>query len=254
MFEFISGICVNVPTREALFRDVRARLGDHKGFSIATLNLDHVIKLRRDPIFLESYGQHSHITADGNPIVMFSRLARQELELIPGSELIEPVAEIAAELGVKIALFGSTTASLDEAAAALTRKFSNLDVALIHAPPMGFDPVGPDAEAFIEMLRASQARLCFLALGAPKQEVFAAFAQKQIAEVGFFSIGAGLDFISGRQVRAPKLVRKLALEWAWRWAKDPRRLTARYLGCIAVLPRLLVKALKVRVAQSVTKP
>lgn len=254
MFEIVNGISVNVPTQKALLHEIRARMEGQKGFSIATMNLDHVIKLRRDPVFFEAYSQHSHITADGNPIVMIARIAGQKLELVPGSELIEPVAEIAAELGIKVAFFGSTADSLDQAASALRAKYPALDVALVHAPAMGFNPAGEDAQVFIEMLRASQARLCFLALGAPKQEVFAALAQEQAANVGFLSIGAGLDFVSGHQVRAPEMVRKLALEWAWRWAENPRRLTARYLGCITVLPGLLVKSLKARVAQPVTKP
>lgn len=246
MFNFADEICVNVQTRAGLLDSIRERLQAGKGFTIATLNLDHVVKLRRDPVFRDAYSQHSHITADGKPIVKFAGLAGYEMELVPGSELIDPVTKIAQEQGVKIAFFGSTEESLKQAADALVAKYPGLDVALTQAPPMGFDPTGPDAQAFIEMLRHSSARICFIAMGAPKQEIFAAFAQQHLPDIGFFSIGAGLDFISGRQIRAPKLVRKFGMEWLWRWAKSPGRLTTRYLRCIAILPSLYGEAIQAR--------
>ena len=85
-----------------------------------------------------------------------------------------------------------------------------------------------------------------MALGAPKQEIFASRAQKELPQMGFLSIGAGLDFISGHQKRAPRLVRRFALEWLWRLALSPKRLIGRYLGCFAVLPGLTWAALKAR--------
>ena len=70
-----------------------ARLGAGRGFSVATLNLDHAVQLRRNPAFRSAYAAHSHVTADGNPVVWLSRLAGQrEVSLVPGSELIAPLA------------------------------------------------------------------------------------------------------------------------------------------------------------------
>ena len=240
-------VTVTVPSPAALFDDIRQRFETRQGFSVATLNLDHVVKLKRDPAFRSAYAAHSHITADGNPIVWLSRLAGQgDVTLAPGSELIDPLAAMAAEQGVPVGLFGATDASLAAAADALREKYPSLDVAITLAPPMGFDPDGPMADEAIEQIRASGARLVFLALGAPKQERFAARAQKTLTETGFLSIGAGLDFISGAQTRAPALVRALAAEWLWRMLGNPRRLAARYWDCIVALPGLTLRALSSR--------
>jgi UDP-N-acetyl-D-mannosaminuronic acid transferase (WecB/TagA/CpsF family) len=62
--------------------------------------------------------------------------------------------------------------------------------------------------------------------------------------VGFASIGAGLDFLAGRQHRAPAWVRRLRLEWLWRALSSPRRLIPRYTKCLAILPGEVVKALR----------
>ena len=242
-----ANVRVTVFTCRALLRDIRQRLTMREGFSIATLNLDHVVKLRHDPSFREAYTRHTHITADGNPIVWLSRLAGQsDVTLVPGSELIEPVAAVAAECGVKVALVGASEASLTAAAVTLQRKYPELDVVLKWPPTMGFDPVGSESDDIIAAIKASGAGVVFLALGAPKQEIFATHAQTALPKVGFLSIGAGLDFISGSQQRAPRWVRAIAAEWLWRLFGNPRRLLGRYVACLGVLPGLFLSALATR--------
>lgn len=252
--EPMEAVVVNATTLRTLLDDVESRLTTGRGFSVATLNLDHVVKLRRLPEFRTAYAAHSHVTADGNPIVWLSRLAGQRVELVPGSELIEPIAALAARHGVPIALFGAADAALNGAADVLARRYPDLTIAAKIAPPMGFDPASADADAAIEALQASGARVVFLALGAPKQEVFAARALMRHPGMGFLSIGAGLDFLAGTQTRAPAAVRAVAAEWLWRLAGDPRRLAARYAACLAVLPRLSVRAIQCRLSRSEEVP
>lgn len=239
-------VAVNLCDRDTTLAEIEARLANGRGFALATLNLDHVVKLRRDAAFRTAYLRHDLITADGNPIVWLSRLAGRNVSLTPGSELVEPVTGIAARRGVPVALFGATEAVLDGAAAHLERTFPKLQIVSRVAPPMGFDPADAAADAAIGQLQASGARLCFLALGAPKQEIFAARAAEAMPETGFLSIGAGLDFLSGTQRRAPRPVRRLAAEWLWRLACNPTRLARRYGDCLAVLPGLAVEAVRAR--------
>lgn len=240
------GVTVTVPDQTALLDDLALRFEAGQGFSVATLNLDHVAKLSRDPAFLTAYKAHTHVTADGNPIVWLSRLSGQAVSLVPGSELIGPLAALAAAHGVPTAFVGSTRPALEAAAARLSRMYPGLDVSLCRAPAMGFDPESPEADAEIAAIAASGARLCFLALGAPKQEILAARARAAHPGIGFVSVGAGLDFIAETQVRAPRWVQAIAAEWLWRLLRDPKRLAARYGACIAALPGLTRKALRTR--------
>ena len=240
------GITVTVPDQLTLLQEVAQCLGTGTGFSIATLNLDHVVKLSQNAQFRDAYHAHTYVVADGNPIVWLSRLAGQKVALVPGSELIEPLIAQAAQSGVPVAFFGGQQATLEKAAQMLSTRHPGLDVVLCRAPDMGFDPLGPAAEEDIAALRASGARLVFLALGAPKQEVFAARAQAELPGVGLVSIGAGLDFIAGTQKRAPAWVRHLSAEWLWRLLSNPQRLFRRYAACLYILPALTGKALKTR--------
>lgn len=239
-------VTVTAPDQASLLADLKGRFEAGEGFSLATLNLDHVVKLSRNPLFRDAYAAHTHVTADGNPIVWLSRLARQEVTLVPGSELIEPLAALAAECRVPVALFGATQAALEKAAEALKSRHAGLEIALCRSPDMSFDPLGPAAAEDIDAIARSGARVCFLALGAPKQEIFAARAQGTLTSVGFVSIGAGLDFIAGAQQRAPVWVRRLSAEWLWRLAGNPRRLAARYAACFRILPQMTGRAWRIR--------
>lgn len=226
-------------TRTELLADVELHLKEQRGFALATLNLDHIVKLRSDPAFKIAYLAQTHVVADGNPIVWLSRMAGREIELIPGSDAIVPLVEIAANSGVPIAFLGSTQSTLDAAADALQSQFPTLQIGPKIAPPFGFDPDGDAAAEMLAQIKSSGAGLCFLALGAPKQEMLAARGLALAPSCGFVSIGAGLDFISGQQTRAPDWVRRLALEWIWRMASNPARLFIRYMSCIAILPGLI---------------
>lgn len=237
---------VNVTAMPALLTDLERHFREGRGFTLATLNLDHLVKLPRDPRFAAAYRAHSHVTADGNPVVWLSRLAGRQVTLIPGSDLVGPVTRLAAQTDTPVALFGATDAALAAAAVALMRDAPGLRIVARIAPPMGFDPTGPAADQAIEAIGASGARLCLLALGAPKQEIFAAHAAASLPQTGFMSIGAGLDFLAGTQTRAPVWVRKMAAEWLWRLASSPRRLTGRYARCFAILPGQAVRALRAR--------
>lgn len=240
-------VTVNAPLRSALLADLDARMAARQGFSVATLNLDHVVKLSRDTVFQAAYSAQTHVTADGNPVVWLSRLSGHgEVELVPGSELIDPVAALAVARHVPVAFFGSTDASLDAAATEMRLRHPGIEIVLTIAPDMDFDPEGTAADAAIAQIAASGARLVFLALGAPKQEIFAARAQDRLPEIGFLSVGAGLDFLSGAQRRAPAWMRAAAAEWLWRLLRDPSRLAKRYLACFVALPSLVGSALSIR--------
>lgn len=239
-------IRVNIPDMPNLKAAVLARLAAGEGFALATINLDHLDKLKRDSGFRTAYAAQDFVVADGNPIVWLSRLAKRPVNLLPGSDLVLPLARWAAETGVPVALIGSTEAALAAASERLKAEVPGLSIVAEIAPPMGFEPDDHAAGEVIAAISAAGAGLVLLALGAPKQEVFAARARAALPHAGFASIGAGLDFLAGSQKRAPALVRKLALEWLWRALGNPLRLGRRYAGSALSLPGHVIRALRLR--------
>lgn len=239
-------IAVNVPDHAALLSKVQERLARGEGFALATINLDHLVKLTREPEFRQIYAAQDLVVADGNPVVWLSHLARRPVALLPGSDMVVPLAEVAARAGVPVALLGSTAPALKAAAEELRARVPGLEIAAEIAPPMGFDPTGEAARAILDELAASGAGLTFVALGAPRQEAFAAFGRGIVPTMGFASIGAGLDFLAGTQTRAPRWVRAIAMEWLWRMLTNPRRLFVRYMRCALILPGQMWAAWRLR--------
>lgn len=239
-------VTVNMTGPGQLLSSVATRLATGQGFALATINLDHLVKLRHSARFRTAYAEQDLIAADGNPVVWLSWLAGRSVQLVPGSDVLVPLAAEAARAGVPVALVGSTDSTLRAAAAALQCAVPGLDIALCVSPPMGFDVDGPEADALLAELGRRRIGLCFLALGAPKQEIFAARGRHLAPNVGFASIGAGLDFLAGTEIRAPRLMRRLSLEWLWRMMQNPSRMIPRYLACAALLPELVADALRLR--------
>lgn len=242
----VSPIAVNVPNREALLESVQSRLTAREGFALATINLDHLVKLRSSEAFRRVYAEQDFVVADGNPIVWLSHVASRPVELAPGSDLVLPLAWVAAERGVSIALIGATVPVLEAAGAVLQEQVPGLKIVAKLVPSQNFDPEGAEAAHLLSELVDSGAGLALLALGAPRQETFAARGRALLPYVGFVSIGAGLDFLAGSQQRAPRWVQRIAMEWLWRMLSNPGRLARRYLHCALLLPRLLVAALHQR--------
>jgi len=210
--------------------------------NVFTLNLDHVVKMRKDAKFRAAYRRAGLITADGFPIVLACNLRGKRVSRVAGSDLIAPISAEAARSGKSIFLFGSSSQTLIKASQLLHKRYTGLMIAGVFAPPQGFDPASEDARRCIETIGNSGADLCFVALGAPKQELFADYGKSLLPNTSFVCIGAGLDFIAGAQVRAPHWMQRWGLEWLWRAASDPRRLLYRYLLCMAALPGILARA------------
>ena len=242
-------IAVNIPDRAMLLSAVSARFSAGEGFALATMNLDHLAKLGRDPSFRATYLAHDLVVADGNPVVWLSRLARRPVALVPGSDLVLPLAAAATRAGRPVVLVGTTEAALAVARDRLTAQVPGVQFGPGISPPQGFDPEGPAAQALLADLAAIGPVLCLLALGSPKQERLAALGRRLAPQVGFASVGAGIDFLAGRQTRAPEWVRTLALEWLWRALSQPRRLIPRYAACAAILPGQVVQAWRLRAAR-----
>ena len=234
----VDGQCINLATQRDALDAVSARAGSGRGFTLFTLNMDHLVKRRSNPAFRAAYARATLVTADGAPVVAMARRQDRRVSVTTGADLVEPLCKAAAEDGLSVYLFGATRSSLEKAARSLRERHRGLSIVGLEAPPFGFDPQSPAADAAAARIAASGARLVLVALGAPKQELFADRAFSRHPQLGFVCIGAALDFISGEQVRAPRILHGTGLEWLWRLAAQPRRLAWRYWLCARLLGEL----------------
>ncbi|CAN7177515.1 MULTISPECIES: WecB/TagA/CpsF family glycosyltransferase [Ensifer] len=127
-----------------------------------------------------------------------------------------------------------------------------------HAPWHEFLPVSDgffDRSRSRELLadvRALRADILLVAMGSPMQEKWVdTYVGPQDARL-VITVGALFDFVAQEFPRAPKLLRKLRLEWFYRLALEPKRMWRRYvLGNPLFLLRVFLHKLTGRARKSV---
>jgi len=238
----VFGVAVDVISRAEVVEQIMAwcARGEPGGF-IATPNLDHVLKLRDSDDLRQAYAKARLVVADGKPLVWMSRLdGGPPLDLVTGSDLIEPVCAAAAREGYSVFLFGTRQHVLERARDRLLASHPGLRIAGLHSPPMGFEKSAAENEIATAILRAAAPDILLLALGSPKQEIWAAQHAAAVGARATLCIGASLDFIAGETRRAPPAFRRAGAEWLWRAMSEPRRLGGRYARILLAVPRLII--------------
>ncbi len=236
----VCGIAITSPNLSSAIQETLRLAKSETPSAVFTLNLDHAVKLRRDARFRAAYQNADVVTADGWPIAWIARRQDTSIQRTTGADLFLPLIDAAAEQHVPVFLFGTSPGVMARVGDELSmRTEGTLDIAGTLSPSQAFDPEGPEADAAIDKIRSTGAQLCFVALGAPKQEVFANYARRKGLACCMVCVGAALDFIAGEQVRAPEIMRNHGLEWAWRLMSNPRRLGKRYAKSAAMFAYLL---------------
>lgn len=235
----VDGIRVNIPTMTDAVTSIMAAVKQNRSFLVFTLNLSHVVQMKERGEFYDAYKRAHFVTADGFPIAVLGRMIGIPIKRTTGSDMLVPLCEEASRSDLPIFLLGSDDSTLAKSKQRLLTRFPDLRIVGSYSPDMPFDPHSADADEAIERIKDSGARLCFLALGAPRQEVFASRCFDRVPGLGLLCFGAALDFLAGTQERAPMFAQRAGLEWAWRAIREPRRLAPRYAQCLAVLPGLV---------------
>lgn len=234
---------INVPSERWMIDHIIQDVAAGRGGTVFTINLDHLSKLPHDSDFRAAYERATYVSADGMPVVALVRAEGVPIDRVTGADLVVPLSAAAADAAIPVYFFGTSDEVLVLAIARLREKIPHLVVAGHEAPAMGFDPTGTVARAAAARIAASGAKICFVALGAPKQEIFANTAIGETEGVVYLGIGAALDFIAGCSVRAPRFMQRSGLEWLWRVGQEPRRLLPRYLRSAAWLAGYVLRLL-----------
>src|SRR5947209_10608225 len=192
---------------------------------IVTPNVDHLVRVHRDPELRSLYDAAQLCLCDSRILRLLARLSGIDLPLVAGSDLSAALFHGVIKPGDRIAVIGATPPFL----ARLRKRFPDIEL-LHHAPPMGLRTNTAARRKAAAFLASSNARFGFITVGSPQQEMIAHEAgQLRGASGTAMCVGAGLEFLTSDQKRAPRQLQRLGLEWAHRLATNPRRLWRRYL-------------------------
>lgn len=200
-----------------------------RGGMVFTPNVDHIVLAEDDARLRAAYEAADLALVDGLPVLWASRALGAPLpEKISGSDLLRPLVARAAARGWRVYLLGTTPEVAARATETLEREHPGLQVVGTSSPRIDLS-TDADHRALIEAVKTARPDLVFLALGAPKQEIFAHHVRDAVRPAVLLGLGASLDFVAGAVRRAPPWMSRLGFEWLYRLASEPRRLWRRYL-------------------------
>lgn len=196
---------------------------------VVTPNVDHLVRLSRDPGFKALYAQADYLFADGMPVVWASRLLGHPLPArVTGADLFVALCRHSAASGQRVFVLGGRPGQEPELLRRYAQVFPGLDV-VVCCPSMGFDPEGDEAEAVLRRIQAERPAFIFVCLGFGKQERWALRHAHRLGSGLLVCVGAAQEFALGLKQRAPRWMQRSGLEWLWRLASDPAHLWRRYL-------------------------
>jgi len=233
-----------VPALEAFFD------GNSANNYVCVSNVHTTVECRRDTR-LRAIQNESFLTiADGQPIIYYGRAAGVTgIARVMGPDIMTAVFEAPACRARRHFFLGGTPQTLAAMEANLRQRFPHLQIAGTLSPP--FRALSDaEAAAMRDEIRAARPDYLWVCFGAPRQEYWMAANHAAFPGTLLIGIGAGFAYHAGELKRAPVWAQRLACEWVWRLAQDPRRLWKRYATTnpqfVAMFVSMIVKRMSGR--------
>jgi N-acetylglucosaminyldiphosphoundecaprenol N-acetyl-beta-D-mannosaminyltransferase len=125
-------------------------------------------------------------------------------------------------------LLGAGNGIGEAAAAELQKRFAGLKIAGVYSPPFG-PLTRKENTRIINTINAAAPGILFVALGAPRQDLWIREHLRELNVSVAMGVGCVLDLLAGNVRRAPQWMQQSGLEWMYRMVQEPRRLWKRYL-------------------------
>ena len=206
---------------------IEDNLDDIRGGYICVSNAHTCVMAHDDPTYWDVQAGSVMSVPDGKPLSVIGRREHPSMGRVTGPDLMREIFEASLERGWRHYFYGSTQASLDALRSALECDWPGLEIAGME--PSVFRPLSDgERRGIAERINFAQADFCWVALGAPRQEIFCRDMEGTTRSL-MVGVGGAFNVLSGTVSDAPKWMKNNGLEWLYRLVQEPRRLWKRYL-------------------------
>jgi N-acetylglucosaminyldiphosphoundecaprenol N-acetyl-beta-D-mannosaminyltransferase len=136
--------------------------------------------------------------------------------------------EETADLGYRHFLYGGGKGIAEKTAGELSHRYPGLQMVGQYTPPFR-ELTWQEDEDVCQLINDSGADIVWVCLGCPKQEKWILEHRDRLNAKVILAVGQAFDILAGVKPRAPKLFRRIGMEWLYRLAQEPGRLWKRYL-------------------------
>lgn len=240
----VLGVNLAVTDYEDVLDSVHSALAARKKLRLSFCNVHVTMVANEEPEVLAALNHPQALTVpDGMPVVWAMRAWGATIrKRVYGPDFLELCLKDEANVGFRHFFYGSTERTLDKLCHVVAARFPRAVIAGMHAPPFRPQTEAEEADT-VAMINASAANIVWVALGAPKQEVWIARMADKLESPVLVAVGAGVDFIAGTVRQAPDWVQNCGLEWLYRLIQEPKRLWYRYCH---YNPRFVITAVRER--------
>ena len=205
---------------------VIARSMSGKGGYAALCNVHLLMTAQANPGVMEALKEAWMVFPDGAPVAWLQRRTGIETATrIGGPDLMMHVLDLGRAHGLQHALFGSTLRVVGNLERRLRCELPGLQLVASYAPATGQE----ENDEALNRLAGAGAHVIWIALGAPKQELWMLRSAPNLAPALLLGVGAAFDFHAHTKRRAPLWMQQRGIEWLHRFASEPRRLGRRYV-------------------------
>jgi N-acetylglucosaminyldiphosphoundecaprenol N-acetyl-beta-D-mannosaminyltransferase len=195
---------------------------------VCAANVHMIMEGYESPEFQDMVNGADIVTPDGMPLVwLLKGFGFSGQQRVYGPDLMLCVCEAAEKAGISIGLLGSTEEVMDKLKRNLELRYRDLRIAYMYSPP--FRALSSEEiDLIAHDVRDSGAKILFVGLGCPKQEIWMAKNKGKVPAV-MLGVGAAFDFHAGTLPNASRVLKQLGLEWLFRLSMEPKRLWKRYV-------------------------
>jgi N-acetylglucosaminyldiphosphoundecaprenol N-acetyl-beta-D-mannosaminyltransferase len=225
----VVGILVSAVDYETAVSRIEDAAFGQRPYTVSALAVHGVMTGATDTHHKFRLNHFDLLVPDGQPVRWALNLVHKTnlSDRVYGPELTLRTLEMAADKGLPVYFYGSTPEILKSLQENLGRRFSALKIAGLE--PSQFRKLeSAECEAIAERIVSSGAKIVFVGLGCPRQEVFA-YEMRPLLPMPLLAVGAAFAFLGGELSQAPPSMQKFGLEWLYRLKEEPRRLWRRYL-------------------------
>jgi N-acetylglucosaminyldiphosphoundecaprenol N-acetyl-beta-D-mannosaminyltransferase len=222
--------------------------GSTKTYQVVTANAQFYNLAEQRADFRACVAEAEYVCADGISIVMACRwLANSIVARVPGVDLLDGLCGEAVKYDLPVYFLGGKPGSLEKSAAVLAEKYPGFVLAGQSCPTVNFENNEAELKAVLDDIERVNPSIIFVALGAPKQELFIHNHIRKLKVPVAIGVGGSFEIIAGVVPRAPAIMQKFGAEWLFRWSQEPSRLTKRYfIGNAVFLYYILRQAITKR--------
>ena len=190
-------------------------------------NAHMTIEAHQSDEFQRYVNSATYVFADGMPIVFGLKwLHGTQQDRIAGMDLMADVLRVSNTEALSVFLFGSTPEILESLRQYISKTYPRAKLVGSISPPFR-EHSEDEREEHRKLINESGANLVFVGLGCPKQETWMA-KNTTYLNACLLGVGGAFELYAGITKRAPHRLRKMGLEWLYRFAQEPKRLFSRY--------------------------